>query len=324
MKPDLYTTLQIEEFSCKIGLKNPILTLGSCFSDEIGRKLNEHKFEVLANPFGTLYNPISLTKLLENTIKLAPPDTNRYVQFSDDLFLHFDHHSDLRSNSINSLSEKLERTIESTHKFIKKTKFLIITLGTAHVYKLKSDQKVVNNCHKQHWDLFTKEIIKPEEILKRFQSLFEHLDHLTIILTVSPVRHTKDSLQGNSLSKSILRFCCAELESSFDHVHYFPSYEIMIDELRDYRFYKDDLIHPSPFAISYIWQKFQQTYFDAETKTFVDEWSKILQALNHRPFEPASQAHQTFLTKTINRLEELSRLVSVEKEIQLLNNQLVK
>ncbi|HXA02678.1 MAG TPA: GSCFA domain-containing protein, partial [Cytophagaceae bacterium] len=213
-----------------------------------------------------------------------------------------------------------------THKFLLNAKILTITFGTAYVYRLKSNHELVSNCHKMPSSLFTKELLKAEQITKSFDIFYKKIitanPGLKIILTVSPVRHTKDSIQLNSVSKSVLRLACHSLAAANENISYFPAYEIMMDDLRDYRFYKEDMIHPTAVAENYIWEKFIDTYMETQSKEFIREWSGILKGLQHKPFHPESESHQAFIKETIRKVKSLSSRADLRIELNMLELQL--
>jgi hypothetical protein len=203
---------------------------------------------------------------------------------------------------------------------------LLLTLGTAFVYRLKETGSVVANCHKAPAKLFSKELLSVEEVTAGIVSIYEMLKNirprLQVILTLSPVRHIKDGIPENQVSKSVLRVACHEASLRCAQLSYFPAYECMLDDLRDYRFYKKDMIHPSEVAEEYIWGKFVTAYLDEETSMFLKEWESISKALAHKPFQPKSAAHQIFLRKTRDKLIHLSRLVDVSSELQQVENEM--
>ncbi len=319
------TELHIEPSVNKIGLNTPILTIGSCFSDNIAHKLSDNKFDVLANPFGTVYNPISIFKLLDNASNGEHPNTKGIVE-NDGLYAHYDFHSSFSKTNEKELITSINKAVNETNAYLKETQYLIITFGTAFVYELASTE-VVANCHKVPARNFKKKLLTQKQILEGFdqvyKTLFSHNPKLKIILTVSPVRHIKDTIQLNSVSKAILRLTCHTLESQYENASYFPSYELLMDDLRDYRFYKSDMLHPSIEAEDYIWNKFSFTYFDASTQDFIKEWTKIKSAIDHKPFNPQSDKHQQFIKTTIKKIEAMPAIIDFNKEIQLLKNQLV-
>jgi hypothetical protein len=305
-----------------IGLKTPVLTTGSCFSDAIGDRLRSFKVPTAVNPFGTGYNPISIHKGL--TLTEIP--AHSFIQ-SEDIHLHYDFHSNFSATSHEVLQQKMQKCIDDTRSFLKNASWLMITYGTAWVYHRKETGDIVSNCHKQNAVLFDKSLLSQKQILESFSELHQKLKadypNLRIILTVSPVRHLKDTLELNSVSKSILRLSCHTLAEQYDDVEYFPAFEMMMDDLRDYRFYKSDMIHPSSEAEDYIWENFVARYGDPLFLDFIKKWKAIQAALAHKPFHPQSTGHQHFISDTLRKLEELSHLVDVKEETTLLRRQLV-
>lgn len=319
------TSVKPEVSPVKIQLGQSILMMGSCFSEHIGKILSDHKFRVLNNPYGIIYNPVSIFKLLHGAMLKRPVDEGWIIN-SQGVYRHFDFHSDISAMDKESLLEKIEDVNTQTCNSLAGSDWLIITLGTAIVYRHKKLNNIVGNCHKIPAREFNKERLLPEDILESFKSFYSNLQvvnkRFRIILTVSPVRHIRDSLETNSLSKSILRYACNLITESYDQVDYFPSYEIMMDDLRDYRFYEKDMLHPSSTAIDYIWESFQECYFDKDTKAFIREWKKIRNALQHRPFYPESREHQEFIRKTIEQIRGFEKIVDITSELDLLHKQL--
>jgi GSCFA family len=313
---NLRTTFQIPEAEHKISLDTPLLTLGSCFADVVGNQLKNNKLKVDINPFGTLFNPLSIFKILSPTYTQA--DERLYVQNSE-TWVHYDFHSQFLGNTKQELSTTLVDTIAKVQSSMLNAQCLVITFGTSFIYKLLQPQSYVANCHKMPNNLFEKELLSVKDICKSFAILHKELKeinpNLRIILTVSPVRHTKDGMAENQVSKSILRAACHYLTADYQDVEYFPSYEIMMDDLRDYRFYKPDMIHPNEVAEQYIFEKFSETYFDDNLKDFIKIWQPIRKALNHRPFNENSASHQQFLRKLLGDLEGISSLVNVDEEM---------
>jgi len=309
----------------KIILSNSLLLSGSCFSEHIGQKLSDNKFDNLTNSFGVIYNPVSIFKLLGNTI-LENPIDEKYIVKNQGIYRHYDFHSDISALSKNELLSLIEEAYKYSKIYLLKSKWIIITFGTSIVYRHKKLNDIVSNCHKIPASEFDKKRLHPNDILRAFNTFYDTLkkvnEHFNIILTVSPVRHIKDSLETNSISKSILRYACNTLSETYDNVQYFPSYEIMLDDLRDYRFYEADMLHPNHSAIDYIWEAFQQCYFDTETVKFIKEWRKIRNALQHRPFYPDSEEHQRFIKNTIKQLKTFSHKVDIANELRILEKQL--
>lgn len=316
------TEIHIPQSVHKIGLKSKMLSIGSCFANAIGNRLKENKFQVSVNPFGVIFNPISIFKLLQ-PFTLNEKD---YVNVQD-IFFHYDFHSDFSGLDKEALKNLMQTQINETQKSLKDLDILMITLGTAFVYELKENRQIVANCHKQPAGLFEKRLLGVDEIIDAFQKLYQHLQiqnpKLKIILTLSPVRHTKDTLPLNAVSKSILRLAIHEITTQFPEISYFPAYEILMDDLRDYRFYKSDLIHPNEMAEDYIWEKFSNAFLDAESKVFLTKWSKIQKDLAHKPSHPESKSHQIFLKNLLIELQNIAQSIDVNEEIEKVKNALV-
>ncbi|MFY0654813.1 MAG: GSCFA domain-containing protein [Cyclobacteriaceae bacterium] len=316
------TEIKIPKSAASLGLNDKVLTIGSCFSDVIGSYLSGYKFKAVVNPFGTVYNPISIFNLLTE----EEWNWSRLVEVND-LVFHYDAHSSFCAESNDELKEKLGDLKSQTINKLRSADWLIVTFGTSLVYRLKDTNEIVANCHKIPQSQFEKHALSVKDMLKAFEEFYEEIKvqnpGLKIILTVSPVRHIKDGLVDNAVSKSKLRISCDEIDQQYENVHYFPSYEIMMDDLRDYRFYKPDMIHPNEVAEEYIWQQFQNCYFDDATKKFVQEWGKMKSAISHRPFNVRSAGHQQFLAKTIKDLDRFKAMVDVREEERQLKDQLL-
>jgi hypothetical protein len=309
-----------------LGISSQILTIGSCFADSIGSRLSGLKIGTLANPFGTLYNPVSIHKVLEDALNSNPLPAHTYLQH-EDVHLNFNFHSELSALHRHDLEMQLQEKTAAVRDFLKNTDCLMLTYGTARVYTRVDTDEIVANCHKQPAGLFRKSLLSLPEITASFTQLLQAIrtvrPSIRIILTLSPVRHLKDTLVLNNVSKSILRVACHALQEQHEEVEYFPAFEIMTDDLRDYRFYKSDMLHPNHDAEEYIWQNFKARYFDISMHDFAEKWTSIQRALAHRPFHPASSAHQKFLRDTLRRLEELKTFVDVEAEIKTVQAQLI-
>ena len=319
------TTFPIPEAKHKISLDSQLLTLGSCFADVVGNQLKNNKINTEVSPFGTLFNPLSIFKILSPNYTQA--DKRLYVQ-NPEAWVHYDFHSQFSGNTQTELSEIINQKLNDIHSYITpQTSHLILTFGTSVIYKLLQPQIYVANCHKMPKNFFEKTLLSVKDICKAFAILHQELKevnpNLRIILTVSPVRHTKDGMAENQVSKSILRAACHYLTTDYQDVEYFPSYEIMMDDLRDYRFYKPDMIHPNEVAEQYIFEKFLETYFDSTLKDFIKKWQPIRKALYHRPFNEKSESHQQFLRKLLGDLEEIGELVDVLGEMERVRERLV-
>lgn len=306
-----------------ISLKDRILTTGSCFAQQFGDWLASNKFNVLSNPFGTTYNPISIH---ENLADSLANKLNESLFFeADAMWKHFNYHSHWWASDKQSLTNTLQAQQNRVCQYLKESQVIIITYGTAWVYTHKTETCIVSNCHKAPATLFEKRLLTVAEIVKSFTSVYEKLQGINpgvrIILTVSPVRHLKDTIVLNSVSKATLRIACHQLVGTHEHVDYFPSYEIMMDDLRDYRFYDRDRIHPTEEAFEYISQKFSEQYFPAEVTSFIENWESLKQALQHKPFHPDSMQHQLFLKDLLTKLKSFSE-INVEEEIRLIQSQI--
>uniref|UniRef100_UPI004047465E GSCFA domain-containing protein n=1 Tax=Algoriphagus sp. TaxID=1872435 RepID=UPI004047465E len=301
-----------------------VVSLGSCFAQTIGSKMKAAKFDVLVNPFGTLFHPLNLADLLKQAISAAQMDPDGVVE-REGVFVHYGAHSDVKGGTRTELEENYTCQMLALHHSLKEATHLVLTLGTAWIYQHKEFGRVAN-CHKQAAALFEKKISSLDELALELESGLEmlllHNPNLKIILTLSPVRHTKEGVSENQLSKSLLRVLCAQLEQHNEAVTYFPTYEIMVDELRDYRFYKSDLVHPSEEAENYIWEKWQQFSFSQETRQKVVEIQKIQLDLAHRSFNPDSEAHRKFLQNLLGKLERMQGEFDFSKEIQDLTSRL--
>ena len=315
------------KFSFEYG--EQIILLGSCFAENIGNKLQENKFDVDINPFGTLYNPASIASALRMLL--------RPEQFTkDDLFLHegtyhsFTHHSRFSSISETECLENMNQRLLKSAEYLRKAKCLVITFGTAYVYKLKSNGQIVSNCHKLPDKMFLREMLSVQSIIDDWNclllSLWEQNPELKILFTVSPIRHWKDGAHGNQLSKASLLLAIDQIQTNFPtQTTYFPAYEIMMDELRDYRFYADDMLHPSSLAVEYIWQRFVENCLSSKSLTIFKEWNDIKKALNHKPFQPESEAYKQFMSQTLLKMERISNKIpsfDISTECELIKSKL--
>lgn len=316
------TTIDIPQVEYNISHKNKILILGSCFTQNIGEKLLSSKFDININPFGVLYNPLSIS----NSIKILLLN-KKFAQ--KDIFIHkgiyssFYHHSSFSSinaeTCLNNINHRLEEGTQSIHS----ADILFITFGTSYVYELKESKQVVGNCHKLPANSFNRFRLNINEIVEEWVNTINDLrkinPNIKIIFTVSPIRHVRDGLHDNQISKSTLLIAIEQIKSELDNIEYFPAYEILIDDLRDYRFYAEDMVHPNNTAISYIWEIFSQTYFSEETQSIIKEWTKIHSCLTHRPINKEGEEYKQFLKQTLLKLKSFSekyKYICCRKEIE--------
>lgn len=317
------TAFNIPKPPFKLSATSNTLLLGSCFSDSIGDILSKFKTNTLSNPFGTLFHPLAIFDAIDFAFGSKQPNP-LLVTESYEVWYHYQFHSNIKALSPSSLAENVQQTIANTQAFTKNCDTIILTLGSAFVYRLLEQDALVANCHKTPQKAFSKELLSIETIVNRFKESYNaSLRDKKVILTVSPVRHIKDSISLNSVSKSILRLACHELSETHENVYYFPSFEIMNDDLRDYRFYKEDLIHPNEIAIKYIWNAFLSTFYSKEDEHIFSKIERINNSLQHRPFNIESLQHQQFLKLLLVEMELLGDQFNFAAEIEHVKSQLV-
>lgn len=295
------TQIPISKSGHVIGYDSEVVSLGSCFAVNMAAKFDYFQFRHIVNPFGILFHPVAIEKLV-TAAESKKSYTDADVFFHNERWHCFDAHSDLSGPDKNELLQKLNLAAEWTNKQIRQTTHIIITYGTAWVYHDKSSAQIVANCHKMPQSHFTKSLLSMEALAQSVKNTIDAVVRLNpqirIIFTVSPVRHIKDGFVENQRSKSHL---IAALHKSMDdfseNAAYFPAYEIMMDELRDYRFYAEDMIHPNQIAIDYIWERFSQTHISEAAFAVMEQVSGIRKKLAHRPFNPDSESHKLFLSK---------------------------
>lgn len=282
---NLQTKVSISKPPFKLDHNDKIISLGSCFSDDLANKLLDFKFNILTNPFGVLYNPFSISTVLKKIISGDLYTRENIIKY-DNQYFSFDHHSSFNSNNKKILLKNINNNLSQTHKHWNKTTSLFITFGTAFVYRLKEDNSVVSNCHKMPSDLFTRSLLSPDEIVNEYRQLLNSIiiknPKIKIIFTISPIRHLRDSAYENTVSKSHLFCALHKILNIYESTYYFPSYEIMIDELRDYRFYADDMTHPSTIAQTYIFNKFKNFVISDKITDFFKNYEAIIKARHHK------------------------------------------
>jgi len=302
------TRIEIPRSGVNISYKNRVMTLGSCFAENIGKKLHDAYFLTDINPFGVLYNPISI----RNSIDLLLMDnqfTNEDIFESRGLWQSFSHSSLFSDSTPESCLDKINKRLDISRMFLQQADFLLITFGTAWVFEEVKSGRVVSNCHKLPSSKFSRRRLTVEEIVNDYTNIISKLQtqfpNLKLIFSVSPIRHWKDGAHENNISKSTLMLAIDSLMNKFKNVQYFPAYEIVMDELRDYRFYASDMLHPSEVAIDYIWSRFSDTYFDEVTKGMKKEFEQLFADLSHRPFQPESEEYEKFRKSTEKKKLEL-------------------
>lgn len=320
----LSTEVNIKPSDWKFDYSSPIVTIGSCFADSLGGQLKANKFDVLANPFGTVFNPVSMTRLIRMSLQDEMPVMGHYVIHDETQHLHYDFHSSIYSSgSLEVYDNALRSLMFDVKTYIKRARVLLVTLGTAFAYRLNKTGEIVANCHKTPASHFKKELLGVEEVgaalLATVDMLKAFNPDLQVILTVSPVRHTKDSLQLNSVSKAVLRIASHYVVEQRPQVSYFPAYEIVMDELRDYRFYEPDLIHPDSVAREHIYRNFVKAYLDKPAMDLLKEWTEVKMMVDHKPNQGFSEQYRKHILKTIERLRQLSNRMAVNEELENLN-----
>lgn len=306
---DFHLELDIKKSTAQINYADRILLCGSCFTENIGSKLNYHKFKTLQNPNGILFNPVSIAKSLTSYIENKQYKEEELFYFND-IWQSWEHHS--RFSSVNKEQSLLliNDSQKAAHQFLKEANWLMLTLGSAFVYELEN-KVVVANCHKVPTDKFNKRLLSVEEVLSVLDNLIHRLflfnPKLKIIFTISPVRHLRDGFVENNRSKATLIQAVHQLTEKFEKLFYFPAYELVIDDLRDYRFYAEDMVHPNYAATNYVWDKFVNAMMDDETISLMEKVNEIQRARNHKPFNPASDQHKKFLQSYRQKTEQLQK-----------------
>ena len=304
------TKVDIPPTKLNITYEDKIMTLGSCFADNMGRKMQEVYFETDINPFGVLYNPISIRNSIDLLIENNEFTADNIFQ-QKELWQSFSHSSLFSATTAERCLENINERFRHAASFFTQANFLIITFGTAWVFEEKKSGSVVSNCHKLPASHFVRRRLSVDEIVSDYSVLILKLKtlfpKLKIIFSVSPIRHWKDGAHENNISKSTLLLAIAALQQQFDSVDYFPAYEIQLDELRDYRFYASDMLHPADVAVDYIWQRFSETYFDEVTKGLKKELEQVVADLNHRPLFPDTEEYQKFQKNTEKKITALKK-----------------
>ena len=305
----LYTTIDIAPSAKKIGYGDKILLLGSCFADNIGAKFEEHYFQTTINPYGTLYNPASIAKAV---LDMGYGLSGMGLVEHNGLWHSMMHHGTYSGVDKEEVIARCEESRIQMREALQQASTVIVTFGTAWVYEYEGE--VVSNCHKLPANRFVRRRLTVEEIVEMWQPILAAMSDKHWIFTVSPIRHVKDGLHENQVSKSIL-LQAVDILISMSHtlslsspsscISYFPSYEIMLDELRDYRFYAEDMVHPSQVAVDYIWQRFVDTYMTVETQNEMRALHQLWRDRHHRMLHPESPEAQQFAAHIKTRLQEL-------------------
>ena len=324
------TIVEIPKFGWEIGYQSSNMFVGSCFAENIGSKLKDSKFNTDINPFGILYNPVSVENSLRMLIQNKKMKEEELISH-DGLWHSFFHHSRFSHEDKTEALRKINSRIKAASNFLKTADTLFVTFGTAWVYEHKKTEQIVSNCHKIPSSEFTRYRLGVDEIVARYnhllKELFQFNPHLKVVFTVSPIRHWKDGANQNQISKATLLLAINSIvnRSGNEACSYFPSYEIVMDELRDYRFYAEDMLHISDLATKHIWERFEQAFVSPETLSLKKEIDKIIRAKNHRPFNPKTENHRKFLSSYLQKCEELEdkyAYINLKLEIESFTKQL--
>ncbi len=307
------TELSYNPQSIKLDYSSKIFTIGSCFATEISEKLSYYKFSVLHNPFGVLFHPLAIENALMRIYSVEEYQASEIYKY-EELFLSWDHHSSFNNISLEKILQQINQNIQTANKFLQETDMVIITLGTAFVYKLRQYDLTVANCHKIPNSQFSKILLAEHQVKTSLKNIVEMLtdigkEGMKIFFTLSPVRHIKDGMVENNRSKAKLLCAIHSVVEAYDNCEYFPSYEFVMDDLRDYRFYKEDLIHPNDMAINYIWNKFKEAHISEKVFPIMQEVGKINQSLQHRAQNINTIAYKKFLYSILKDIQEAEPLL---------------
>jgi len=314
-------TFPVEPLSTPLEYADKLLLMGSCFAEEIGNKLQQHHFDALVNPHGILYNPINIAEAIQRYL-----DGKQYV--AGELFQHgdlwhsWDHHSRFSALDPEEALQNMNTAAAAASERLEKADWLFVTFGTAHIYTLKENNRIVGNCHKVPASSFDKKMVSPQDIISALDNMMHRLffrnKNIKILFTVSPVRYARDGVVENNLSKAVLLQAVHHLVNKFNRLFYFPAYELVLDDLRDYRFYKDDLVHPNETAVNYVWDAFVNSSLSSKGRQLLPAIEEINRAMAHRPFNPSSPQHQKFLATYASKVKALMQehpYLNMEKEL---------
>ena len=312
-------------FDLKINHQQNLLLVGSCFTEQIGTKLANHKFAVLDNPNGILFNPSSIANSISSYINHRQyTETDLFYQ--NECWNSWQHHSRFSHPDKKICLSAINESQSKANVFLKNADWLLITLGSAFVYEL-DNKEVVANCHKVPTDKFSKRLLAADEIFADLQKMIEKAvafnPQLKIIFTISPVRHLRDGFVENNRSKATLIQTVHQLTEKNNNCFYFPAYELIIDDLRDYRFFAEDMVHPNYAATNYVWEKFIATCIDEPSLQLMKEIAIIVAAKNHKPFNPTSEQHKKFLQTNLEKVKKLQQqfpYLNFEEEAAFFNS----
>lgn len=320
MRPDSTSfRTEITTASQIISIKptDTIFCIGSCFADNIGQKLSAGMMNCMSNPYGAAYNPSSVALQIGRIIDSEPCKNDEIIK-TNNSFVSYLTHSKIYASSEQKLQQIIDTITAQAHTFLKKASLIAITFGTAYTYTTTDSKAIVANCHKLPANNFIRRRLTVDEIVTTWLLTIRKLRTINpnahIVFTVSPIRHIKDTLHGNQISKAILLQAVDKIVNNTDNTSYFEAYEIMLDDLRDYRFYAEDMIHPSSIAIEYIYKHFAEAYLSVNTQQMIADGTKLTQAIGHRPINTDGNEYRTFIDTTIQRLENFRQKYNLESD----------
>ena len=303
----LQTEIKIQPMEQTIAYGDGLLFLGSCFADEVGALCRGLGFDAMVNPFGVLYNPASIAQSMERLDTGQAFEHDDVIVVGENQYCTFSHNTSFWSSSETALLEQTNRSLAEAHVHFMASKWVVISLGTSWVFKNKVSGKVVSNCHKLPANQFDRQFLSVERSSQYLAEIVQRHPEKQFVFTVSPLRHLKDGLHENQLSKAALLLAVDKVCMTYDNAHYFPAYEILLDELRDYRFYKEDMVHPTEQAVRYIWERFTDFAIDPKERSAMKAAAELKQMLQHRPVFPESEAFRKFeelKEKKVNALQK--------------------
>jgi GSCFA family protein len=294
----------------RISYNDKILLIGSCFTEHIGNRLEELKFSILQNPNGILFDPLSVSKSIVSYIgNTVYKDEDLF--YLNELWQSWNHHSIFSGTKPEEVMAKINESQKKAHEFITTADWLMITLGSSFSYQLSENGNPVANCHRAPAKWFNKQLLRIDETVSNLDNMIHQLFHLNkkinVIFTVSPVRHIRDGVIENNRSKARLLEAVHHLVNKFERLYYFPAYELVIDVLRDYRFYDVDLVHPNYAATEFVFENFRQFFITEETVQIMDEVKRLMTAYRHKPFQPSTEAHRQFLKGNLERIQQFQQ-----------------
>ena len=303
----LLTEISINSLKQTITYSDGLLFLGSCFADEVGGICRGLGFDALVNPFGVLYNPASIAQSVERLESGKPFCHDDVIRVGEGQYCTFSHNTSFWNDSATALLEQINASLKTAHEHFMKSRWIVVSLGTSWVFRNKESGQVVSNCHKLPANQFERQFLSVEESADYLAKMLQAHPEKQFVFTVSPLRHLKDGLHENQLSKAALLLAVDQVCKQFGNAHYFPAYEILLDELRDYRFYKEDMVHPTEQAVRYIWERFTDFAIDPKEKPAMKAAAELKQMLQHRPLFPESEAYRKFELLIEKKISELKQ-----------------